>query len=111
MEDKSSRKLDNIDRDFVHEAGSSDSKILVNGLDNDIREGMQQTSPIILSSLEYTINIINNYNSNLHLMSLLDLNTLAGSPGIEFNDINSNTTDNKTTNDNCKPTKTLLSIN
>jgi len=111
MEDKSSHQLDHMDSDFANEAGRSDSKILVNVLDYDIKGGTQQTSPIILSPLENTITLINNYNSNLHMIQVLFLNTLAGSLVIELNDINSNVTVNKIPNDNWKPTKTLLGIN
>ncbi len=111
MEDKSSKQSNNMDRDFANEAGSRDSKILVNGLDYDIKGGTQQNSSIILSPLENTINIINDHNSNLHLMPLLYLNTMAGSLVIKIHEINSNASDNKITNDNCKPTETLLGIN
>jgi len=100
-----------MDRDFANEAGSRDSKILVNGLDYDIKGGTQQNFSIILSPLENTINIINDHNSNLHLMPLLYLNTMAGTLVIKIHEINSNASDNKITNDNCKPTETLLGIN
>jgi len=39
MEDKSSHHLDSKDRDSVSKTGSSDSKILVNDLDYDIKGG------------------------------------------------------------------------
>jgi len=58
MEDKSSKQSDNMDRDFANEAGSSDSKILVNVWTMTSKEKKQQSSPIILSPLENTINII-----------------------------------------------------
>jgi len=108
MEDKFSHHLDNKDRDSVPEDRKSNSKVLVNDLDCDNKEETKQSSPIILSSLANTIDNINNKNSNLHSMPLLDLNTWVGAFGITFNDTNSNTIDIKSTNHKCKPTKKLL---
>jgi len=73
-----------MDRDFANKAASSDSKILVNVLDYDIKGGTQQNSSIILSPLENTSININVYNSNPHLMPLLYLNTMAGSLAIKL---------------------------
>ena len=41
MEDKPSKQSNNMDRDFANEAASRESKILVNGLDYDIKVGTQ----------------------------------------------------------------------
>ena len=95
MEDKYSKQLDNMDRDFAHEAGSSDSKILVNVLDYDIKGGTKQPSPIILSPLANTINNITDNNSNLHSMPSIDLNSVVGSFGMAYNDTDSYTIDIK----------------
>jgi hypothetical protein len=104
MKDKSSHHLDNKDRDSVPENGSSDSKILVNDLDYDIKGGTKQTSPILLPPLANTINNITANNSILHLMPSLDLDSVVGSFGMAYNDTDSDTINIKS-NDNCKPMK------